>query len=95
MPALRLVKVQLKPLPKPDAYSDERADDTKPGMIRDYEARRCHVCQATHPSFGFGPPMTMAGAVLWACAPHRGDVERMLLGEPSPAKAPEQQLSLL
>jgi hypothetical protein len=36
-----------------------------PDAVREYEARRCHICQARHPAFGFGPPLTRPGMVLW------------------------------
>jgi hypothetical protein len=69
---------------------------TGPPLLRDYGARRCHVCQCCDPPFGFGPPLTRPGVELWACAAHRSAVDNMLSGWPRPAVAPEQQqLSML
>jgi len=50
------------------------------GSIGEYEARRCAICGAKYPSFGFGPPMTRPGLTIWACFAHWKDVERQLTG---------------
>ena len=47
-------------------------------LIREYELRRCNICQCRYPSFGFVPPMTNLGRAIWACLTHRGEVERRL-----------------
>lgn len=31
-------------------------------------AKRCWVCGAPHPCFGFGPPLLPAGETVWACS---------------------------
>jgi hypothetical protein len=46
--------------------------------MREYETRRCHVCQGRYPPFGFGPPLTRPGQTIWACVTHRADIDRML-----------------
>jgi hypothetical protein len=48
----------------------------KEALMRDYDARRCCVCQYPHPSFGFGPPMTRE--TLWACGKHQAEVDARL-----------------
>ena len=63
--------------------------------VRDYEARRCHVCQARHPVFGFGAPLTQSRREIWACSTHRAEVTRLLHGDPGTAVAPAPQLSPL
>ena len=45
-------------IPPPDLDEPNASDHP---IVRDYDARRCHVCQCRHPSFGFGPPMTPLG----------------------------------
>ncbi len=66
-----------------------------PDAMREYEARRCHVCQARHPAFGFGPPLTRPGMVLWACGAHRAEVDGLLAGSPRPRAAAKRQPTLL
>jgi hypothetical protein len=44
--------------------------------MRDYNARRCCICQCQHPRFGFGPPLTRE--TLWACGKHQAEVEARL-----------------
>ncbi len=46
--------------------------------VREYDARRCHVCQGRYPAFGFGTPLMRNGKTIWACGSHRTEVERML-----------------
>lgn len=65
------------------------------GAMQEYEARRCHACQARHPAFGFGPPLTRPGMVLWACGPHRAEVDGLVTGSPRPKAAAKQQPTLL
>jgi hypothetical protein len=45
-------------------------------LRREQECRRCHICQCSHPPFGFGPPLTRE--MIWACRVHRAEVEAML-----------------
>lgn len=48
-----------------------------PGFsIEEYDARRCHLCGAMWPGFGFGPPLPVR-TTIWACFTHRGEVERL------------------
>jgi hypothetical protein len=54
--------------------------DTGSAAMRDYESRRCMVCQGRFPPFGFGPPMARRGA--WARGEHRAEVERQLTPSP-------------
>ena len=63
-------------------------------IVRDYDARRCHVCQCRHPSFGFGPPITPLGVALWACAAHREAVGVALKGSAPEAATLDSQPSL-
>lgn len=67
-----------------------------PDAMLEYGARRCHICQARHPLFGFGPPLTRPGKVLWACSAHREAVDRLLAGGPQrPAALVVRQPGLL
>lgn len=44
-------------------------------------AKRCWVCTAAYPSFGFGPPLLPAGETVWACSAACNDmVESAMLG---------------
>jgi len=60
---------------------DTGAAEARNPSILTYEARRCHVCDAPHPGFGFGPPLTRKGHDVWACGPHRAEVQRLLRRE--------------
>ena len=66
-----------------------------PGSVADYESRRCAVCGAKYPSFGFGPPMTRAGVFIWACFAHRHDVERRIDSRAEPSINEKVQGALL
>jgi hypothetical protein len=46
-----------------------------PGTLAEYERRRCAICGARYPGFGFGPPLTRPGAEVWACGAHRRELE--------------------
>lgn len=65
-----------------------QTDDTPPlpEAILEYERRRCAICGARYPSFGFGPPLTRSGVFLWACATHRLDLEERLKNGGSQAR---------
>lgn len=63
---------------------DTGAAEARNPSVLAYEARRCHVCDAPHPGFGFGPPLTRKGHDIWACGLHRADVGRLLRGEAAP-----------
>ena len=59
--------------------------------MREYEARRCRVCQCKYPSFGFGFPITRKGqTTIWACGTHRLQVDQMLTGSPGSQHVPPQ-----
>ena len=47
-------------------------------LLDEYDARRCAICGARFPPFGFDPPLTKRDVVLWACAAHRADLDRRL-----------------
>ena len=82
MPALRLVEMLNGHFPWDDAEpAAEPAAAPASEVIREYEARRCHVCQCRYPPFGFGPPLiARSEETVWACAAHRAEVDRMLRG---------------
>lgn len=46
--------------------------------VREYEVRRCRICGARYPAFGFEPPLTRTGPTIWTCGAHRGEVDCML-----------------
>lgn len=69
--------------------------ETPLGSIAEYEARRCAMCGAKYPSFGFGPPMTRAGVTIWACFAHWKDVEKQLTTLKQAGRSPEVQGTLL
>jgi hypothetical protein len=59
--------------------------------MREYDARRCHICQRRFPPFGFGFPLT--GRTLWACMPHRDEVDRLVSGKtPQPIEQGQPSL---
>lgn len=66
-----------------------------PDSVAEYESRRCAVCGAKYPSFGFGPPMTRPGIVIWACFVHWKDVESQLAQWTKPGESEEVQGTLL
>lgn len=66
-----------------------------PGTIAEYEQRRCAICGTRYPTFGFGPPLTRSGTTLWACGPHRLELEAQF-ATPEPGPRPDgPQTSLL
>ena len=65
------------------------------GIMAEYEARRCAMCGAKYPGFGFGPPMTRPGVVIWACFTHWRDVERQVTDLTKPAADEGVQARLL
>lgn len=62
--------------------------------MQDYEARRCHICGARYPSFGFGPPMLKPEHALWACREHWDEVGHIAQGGQS-ALPPNRKPRLL
>jgi hypothetical protein len=69
----------LAPAPE-DVWIGAQPEQTEPrsAAMIEYDARRCHVCHANRPPFGFGPPLTAAGRQVWACVEHRETVNLML-----------------
>lgn len=66
-----------------------------PGSIEEYERRRCAICGSKYPGFGFGPPLTRPGTMLWACLQHRMELDRQLHPETPPAlQEPRTTLAL-
>ena len=60
-------------------------------VLDEYDARRCAVCDARFPPFGFGPPLTKRDVVLWACVAHRAELDRRLTERRTgPAEEPSQ-----
>jgi hypothetical protein len=67
--------------------------NSAPGFIEEYERRRCAVCGAKYPPFGFGPPLTRPGIMLWACGDQREELGRQLRPEnPPPLETPKMTL---
>jgi len=66
-----------------------------PGSVQEHDARRCHICGAKFPPFGFGPPLTRTGTTFWACGAHRLDIERQLTGAHRSAMYEDKQPNLL
>lgn len=46
-----------------------------------YEERRCTICGAEHPVFGFGPQLSRTGVTVWACGVHGAELDRRLSSE--------------
>jgi hypothetical protein len=65
------------------------------GSVQEHDARRCHICGAKFPPFGFGPPLTRTGITFWACGAHRLDIERQLTGAHRSAMYEDKQPNLL
>jgi hypothetical protein len=65
------------------------------GSLAEYEARRCAICGAKYPSFGFVPPMTRPGLTIWACFAHWKDVESQLTTWRQAGRSPDLQGTLL
>jgi hypothetical protein len=75
--------------------SSDPRDAGVPGSVQEYDARRCPICGAKFPPFGFGPPLTQPGTTLWACGAHRVEIERRLTGAHRLATCEDRQPSLL
>jgi hypothetical protein len=63
-------------------------------VLDEYEARRCAVCGANYPPFGFGSPLTRPGVVLWACGAHRAELGHRLSARHPRADTLAEQSSL-
>jgi hypothetical protein len=61
-------------------------------MMREYEARRCHICQCKYPSFGFGSPLKDGGPTIWSCLAHRDEVDRIARGVAAVPAEPQPRL---
>ncbi len=66
-----------------------------PRSVQEHDARRCHICGAKFPPFGFGPPLTRPGIILWTCSAHRVEIERRLTGAHRSAMCEDRQPNLL
>lgn len=66
-----------------DSWATEGANKSETphqAMMRQYEARRCRICQCKYPSFGFGSPLKAGGPTIWSCLAHRDEVDRIARG---------------
>ena len=63
-------------------------------VLDEYEARRCAICGAKYPAFGFGSPLTRPGVVLWACGAHRAELDYRLSARHRRADTLAEQSSL-
>jgi hypothetical protein len=93
---LPLVEAQLTAMAStcddsPETNATPRANP----VVGEYEARRCAICGAKYPSFGFGSPLTRSGVVLWACSVHRMELDHRLSARHLHAADPIEQPSLL
>jgi hypothetical protein len=79
---------------EPVSETATEADTPQSETMREYEARRCHVCGCKYPSFGFGPPLQTSGRVIWSCGAHHAEVDRIVSGATT-LPAAEQQARLL
>jgi hypothetical protein len=72
-----------------EGSTDESSHAT---TMREYEARRCHICQCKFPSFGFGPPLRVGGAHIWSCRAHRDQVDWIARGATVSPTDPQPRL---
>jgi hypothetical protein len=47
-------------------------------VVLTYDEDQLCICGA-EARFGFGPPLTRGGVVVWACARHRDEIDRELV----------------
>ncbi len=81
--------------PQDHTWLEEGADTAETPhqtMIREYEARRCHICQCKYPSFGFGPPLKAGGPAIWSCLAHRNQTDRIAQGIGAAPAKPQLRL---
>ena len=58
--------------------SEDTPRDEAPGFpIEAYDARRCHICKAQWPAFGFGPQLPVR-TTIGACFTHHAEVGRLV-----------------
>ena len=73
---------------QPGLFANDLKDDptTRPmnPVVRDYEARRCHVCGDKRPAFGFEAPLAPRGETLWACGAHHRELQARLVAAARP-----------
>jgi hypothetical protein len=71
LPELPLAEAQLTAMAsmRDEGFRTNSALTGNPALD-DYEARRCAICGAKYPAFGFGSPLTRPGVVLRACGAH-------------------------
>jgi hypothetical protein len=95
LPALWLVALPLTARP-PDLQPSGSLIPAAPRnpALDEYESRRCAICGGKYPSFGYGPPLTSRGAMLWACSAHRKDVDKRLSTRNIEGPAEPEQPSL-
>jgi hypothetical protein len=63
----------------PDAPPDLQADTrAKSPVAVEFESRRCAICGAKYPPFGFGPPLTRKDVMVWACGAHHPELRDRL-----------------
>ncbi len=65
--------------------------ETNSAFFDEYNARRCAVCGAKFPPFGFGTPLK-PGDMIWACSADRAQVEQQLRPSPPPSGTPAERL---
>jgi len=75
--------------------NSERRDTSVPGSVQEHDARRCCICGAKFPPFGFGPPLTRLGITRWACSAHRIELDRHLTGGHQSAICKDRQPALV
>ena len=79
--SLRLVKMQLTARLPDDAEHEATSaanSNRQHPLPQESDTRRCFLCGARDPAFGFGPPLTRNGGEFWACRAHRAEVDQML-----------------
>ena len=94
-PELPLAEAQLTATASPrDEGFGTNAALTANSVLDGYGARRCAVCGAKYPPFGFGSPLTRPGVVLWACGAHRAELDHRLSARHPHADTLAEQSSL-
>ena len=88
--------MQLSARTAPDeSWASEGANKSETphqAMMREYEARRCHLCHCKYPSFGFGSPLKAGGPTIWSCLAHRDEVDRIARGAGAAPAQPQARL---
>ena len=81
--ALRLVEMQLNAEPVDTDTEDvepptPQAPSQPNKAVAEFDSRRCHLCRAPFPPFGFGPPLSGSRMTVWACRAHQDTLSDML-----------------